>query len=96
LDGYLVNKEGLINFPVLGEIAISNLTMNEAEVKIKKLLVEGGHLKNPTVRVRVVNSKVTVLGEVNEPGTYNFSEQNITLLQALGYAGDLTMVNEMM
>ena len=91
LDGYLVNKEGLINFPVLGEIAISNLTMNEAEVKIKKLLVEGGHLKNPTVRVRVVNSKVTVLGEVNEPGTYNFSEQNITLLQALGYAGDLTI-----
>ncbi len=91
LDGYLVNKEGLINFPVLGEIALSNLTMNEAEVKIKDLLVEGGHLKNPTVRVRVVNAKVTVLGEVNQPGTYNFSEQNITLLQALGYAGDLTI-----
>ena len=91
LDGYLVNKEGLINFPVLGEITLSNLTMNEAEVKIKDLLVDGGHLKNPTVRVRVVNSKVTVLGEVNEPGTYNFSEQNITLLQALGYAGDLTI-----
>ena len=91
LDGYLVSKEGLVNFPVLGEIAVSNLTMNEAEVKIRNLLVEGGHLNDPTVRVRVVNAKVTVLGEVNNPGTYNFSEPNITLLQALGYAGDLTI-----
>ncbi|MBR9844874.1 MAG: polysaccharide export protein [Algicola sp.] len=91
LDGYLVSKEGIINFPVLGEIPLSNLTMNEAEVKIRNLLVEGGHLNDPTVRVRVVNAKVTILGEVNEPGTYNFSEPNITLLQALGYAGDLTI-----
>ena len=91
LNGYLVSEEGLINFPVLGEIPLSNLTMNEAEVKIRSLLVEGGHLNDPTVRVRVVNAKVTVLGEVNNPGTYNFSEPNITLLQALGYAGDLTI-----
>ncbi|WP_033960116.1 polysaccharide biosynthesis/export family protein [Psychroserpens jangbogonensis] len=91
LDGYLVSKEGMINFPVLGEIVLSNLTVNEAESEIKRLLVEGGHLNNPTVRVRVVNSKVTVLGEVNTPGTYNFAEENITLLQAIGYAGDLTI-----
>jgi polysaccharide export outer membrane protein len=41
--------------------------------------------------VRLINAKVTVLGEVNQPGTYNFTEQNITLMQALGYAGDLTI-----
>ena len=41
--------------------------------------------------MRLVNAKVTILGEVNSPGTYNFTEQNITLLQALGYAGDLTI-----
>lgn len=91
LDGYLVSNEGLINFPVLGEIMVSNLTINETEVKIKNLLVDGGHLNNPSVRVRIVNAKVTILGEVNNPGTYNFSEQNITILQALGYAGDLTI-----
>ena len=41
--------------------------------------------------MRLINAKVTVLGEVNQPGTYNFTEQNITLLQAIGYAGDLTI-----
>ena len=48
-------------------------------------------IKNPSVIVRVINSKFTVLGEVRSPGTYEFSEQNITLLQAIGYAGDLTI-----
>jgi polysaccharide export outer membrane protein len=51
----------------------------------------GGHLAVPNVNLRLINDKVTVLGEVNQPGTYNFTEQNITLMQALGYAGDLTI-----
>ena len=91
LNGYLVSNEGEINFPVLGQIAISNLTTIQIEDKIKQLLVEGGHLNNPTVIVRLLNAKITILGEVNAPGTYNFTEQNITVLQALGYAGDLTI-----
>lgn len=91
LEGYLVSNAGNINFPILGEIKVSNLTTLEIEEKIKGLLVDGGHLNNPTIDVRLVNAKITVLGEVNSPGTFNLTEQNITLLQALGYAGDLTI-----
>lgn len=91
LQGYLVTNEGSINFPILGQISVSNMTAAEVEEQLKNLLITGGHLNNPTVDVRLVNAKVTVLGEVKVPGTYNFTEQNITLMQALGYAGDLTI-----
>lgn len=91
LDGYLVSNEGIINFPILGSIEVINLTANEVEEKLKELLTSGGHLNSPNISVRIINSKVTILGEVRSPGTYNFTEQNITLLQALGYAGDLTI-----
>lgn len=91
LNGYLVSNEGKINFPILGYIEVSNLTTREIETKISKILEEEGHLKNPSVVVRLLNAKITILGEVNLPGTYTFTEQNITILQALGYAGDLTI-----
>ena len=91
LQGYLVSNEGTINYPILGEIAVNNLTTQDIENKIKQTLVTGGHLKNPTVSVRLLNAKITILGQVNSPGTYTFTEQNITILQALGYAGDLTI-----
>lgn len=91
LEGYLVSEQNTINFPVLGKIQTSNLTTEELQNEIRQQLVSGGHLSNPTVSVRLLNAKITILGEVNKPGTYNFTEQNITLLQALGYAGDLTI-----
>ena len=91
LEGYLVSNDGVITFPILGSVNLSGLTTLEAEEKIKNELVTGGHLKDPDVNVRIINAKVTILGEVKAPGTYNFTEQNITLLQALGYAGDLTI-----
>jgi len=58
---------------------------------LKELLEKGDHLTNPNVSVRLLNSKFTILGEVNNPGTYTFTEKNINLLQALGLAGDLTI-----
>lgn len=91
LDGYLVSVDNTIKFPVLGEISTINKTTKDLEEEIKDQLTVGGHLVNPTVNVRLINAKVTVLGEVNNPGTYSFTEQNITILQALGYAGDLTI-----
>lgn len=91
LDGYLVSVENTIKFPVLGEISTANKTTKALEEEIKEQLTSGGHLVNPTVNVRLINAKVTILGEVNKPGTYSFTEQNITILQALGYAGDLTI-----
>lgn len=94
LQGYLVSKEGSIVFPVLGSIDVVNKSTSELEKHIQNLLEEGGHLRAPVVSVRLLNAKVTVLGEVNKPGTYSFTEQNITLPQALGYAGDLTIYGE--
>ena len=91
LDGYLVDVDGTIDFPVLGKISTTNKTTAALADTITSQLIAGGHLAAPNVNVRLINAKVTILGEVNQPGTYNFTEQNITLMQALGYAGDLTI-----
>lgn len=91
LDGYLVSENLTINFPVLGVLSVAEMTTQEFAMYLKNKLESEGHLKNPSVDVRLVNAKVTILGEVKQPGTFNFTEQNITLLQALGYAGDLTI-----
>lgn len=91
LQAYLVTADETIEFPVLGTISVKNKTISQLEQYIKKLLEEGGHLVKPRVLARLLNAKVTVLGEVNKPGTYSYTEQNISLTQALGYAGDLTI-----
>ena len=91
LDGYLVSKNSTINFPVLGELSVKEKTAQDLENYIKKLLVDGGYLISPNVTVRLLNAKVTILGEVKMPGTFSFTENNISLLQALGLAGDLTI-----
>ena len=91
LDGYLVSQNSTINFPVLGELSVKEKTTKDLENDIKKLLVDGGYLINPNVTVRLLNAKVTILGEVKMPGTFSFTENNISLLQALGLAGDLTI-----
>ena len=91
LDGYLVSQRMTINFPVLGELSVKEKTTQDLENDIKKILVDGGYLINPNVTVRLVNAKVTILGEVQRPGTFSFTENNISLLQALGLAGDLTI-----
>ena len=91
LDGYLVSQTMTINFPVLGELSVKDKTTQDLENDIKKLLVDGGYLINPNVTVRLLNAKFTILGEVQQPGTFFFTENNISLLQALGLAGDLTI-----
>lgn len=94
LQGYLVGPEGTIVFPVLGTISVLHKTTADIEASLKKQLESGGHLIGPIVSVRILNAKVTILGEVNRPGTYSFSEQYMTLPQALGYAGDLTITGK--
>jgi len=91
LDGYLVSQNSTINFPVLGELSVKDKTTQDLENDIKKLFLDGGYLINPNVTVRLLNAKVTILGEVQRPGTFSFTENNISLLQALGLAGDLTI-----
>jgi len=91
LNGYLVSKNKTINFPVLGEISVEGKTTKDLEDSLKQRLESEGHLIKPNVSVRLLNAKITILGEVKMPGTYTFTENNITLLQALGLAGDLTI-----
>jgi polysaccharide export outer membrane protein len=91
LRGYLVSSNGTIEMPVLGTISVKNKTLIQLSEELKKILEEGGHLAKPVINIRLLNAKVTVLGEVSAPGTYAFTEQYISLPQALGYAGDLTL-----
>lgn len=90
LSGYLVTPQGNITMPILNEINVNGLTPSEVEAKVKGRLVNEGYLVNPTVQVRVLNNKYTILGEVNAPGVIPFSEESISLLDAIGKAGDLT------
>jgi len=94
LEGYVVSKNYTIDFPVLGVINAKQRTTQQLGDDIKQLLETGGHLTNPAVDVRLLNGKFTVLGEVNKPGTYNFTENKLTVLQALGLAGDLTITGQ--
>jgi polysaccharide biosynthesis/export protein len=90
-SGYLVSQEGFITLPVLGKFKVKDLAFSALENVLTKTLIDNKHLLDPVVSVRLMNAKFTVLGEVKSPGTYTFNEQNISILQALGYAGDLTI-----
>lgn len=90
LTGYLVNPLGNITMPILNEIKVSGLTPSNVESKIKERLIKEGYLVNPTVLVRVLNNKFTILGEVKSPGVIPFTEESISILEAIGMAGDLT------
>jgi len=91
LEGYEVTNDLKIQFPQLGTVSVKNLTTSQLASAIKQRLESEGHLINPVVNVRLINAKFTVLGEVTRPGTYNFTESKLTLLQAIGMAGDLTI-----
>lgn len=87
-SGYFVDQEGFIDFPVLGRIQIGGLTLEEAKRDILALLQT--YLRDPAVNIRYLNFKVTVLGEVNTPGTIRLTNKRVTLLEAIGMAGDLS------
>ena len=90
LQPYLVDNEGNINFPVLGELKLGGLTKREAEQliidKLKPYMKE-----TPIVTVRMVNYKISVIGEVTKPGTFTISNEKVNLLEALAMAGDMTV-----
>lgn len=88
LLGYLVDRDGYIEFPVLGRLKVGGLTTNEIRDLVISLL-KPDLLKDPTVIVRLLNFRITILGEVKNPGTFPVSTERITVLDALGMAGDL-------
>jgi len=91
IEGYVVNENKIINYPTLGDVSVENLSENKLAERIKKLLIDGEHLTNPHVKVRRVNSKFTVLGEVRSPGTFSYYDRNLNIFQALRYSGDLNI-----
>ena len=91
LGGYLVAPDGNIKFPVLGKIKAAGLTEAQLEDWITKELLDRKLLLDPIVTIRHLNFKVTVLGEVAEPKVINVPNEKISLLEAIGMAGDLTI-----
>lgn len=87
--GYLVDRTGAVNFPVLGTLNLKDKTLIQAQDTIQQLLLP--YLKGPLVNIRFLNYKITVLGEVTHPGTFTIPNQQINVLQALGLAGDMTI-----
>ena len=90
LQQYLVDNEGNINFPVLGTLKVGGLTKKEVEQMIVEKLKP--YIKEtPIVTARMVNYKISVLGEVASPGTFTISNEKVNLLEALAMAGDMTI-----
>lgn len=90
LQQYLVDNDGKIDFPVLGELRIGGLTKKQAEQMIVEKLMP--YMKEtPIVTVRMVNYKISVIGEVARPGTFTISNEKVNLLEALAMAGDMTV-----
>lgn len=90
LQQYLVDNEGKINFPILGELKVGGLTKKQAEQliieKLKPYIKE-----TPIVTVRMVNYKISIIGEVTSPGIFTINNEKVNLFEALAMAGDMTV-----
>ena len=91
LAGYLVDPSGNIQFPVLGTIAVVGKSKSQLSQYITSQLNEKKLLVDPIVNVRFLNFRVSVLGEVNRPGVFTIPNEKLSILEALGLAGDITM-----
>lgn len=89
VSGYLVDKEGYVVLPLIGKMMVKGKTTDQVRDEVRKKAEE--YYKDPVINVRFSNFKVTVLGEVVKPSTYVMPNEKVTLLDALGAAGDLTI-----
>ncbi len=94
LMGYVVDNDGYIDFPILGKLKVSGLTRWELSEMVKNKLISGGYLSDAVVVVEFMNFKVSVIGEVNAPGTYTIQGDKVTVLQAISLAKDLSIFGE--
>ncbi|RRN76757.1 sugar transporter [Pseudoxanthomonas sp. SGD-10] len=86
---YTIDVNGEIDFPKLGKIKLAGLTRTQAINRLREQLSK--YIQDPGVNINITNFRVTVLGEVRNPGTYTVQNDRITILEALGMAGDLTI-----
>jgi len=88
LEGYRVDEEGNIYLPFLGKVKASGKTVVELRQEISNKLIE--YITDASVQIRFLNFRVTILGEVSQPNTYTIPNERLTVLEALGMAGDFT------
>ncbi len=92
--GYVVDNDGYIDFPILGRLKVAGQTRWELSAMIKDRLIKEGYLADAVVVVEFMNFKVSVIGEVNSPGTYSIEGDKVTVLQAISLARDLTIFGQ--
>lgn len=86
---FLIDNDGFIEYPVLGKVKLGGLTRTEATAKMTELI--SNYINHPAITMRIMNYKISVLGEVAKPGNYTLNGERITVLEALSLAGDLTI-----
>ncbi len=86
---YQIATDGSIDLPLVGSVHIGNMSTDEAQDVIHEALLQ--YLQKPTVNLRLVSFRITVLGEVETPGVYDVPGAQVSVLEALGYAGDMTI-----
>jgi polysaccharide export outer membrane protein len=84
---YLIDNDGFIEFPVIGKVKLGGLTRSQAIVLLKEKI--SFYITNPSVNLRIMNFKISVLGQVVKPGSFAIPSERITFLEALSLAGDL-------
>ncbi|HEX8017324.1 MAG TPA: polysaccharide biosynthesis/export family protein [Flavobacterium sp.] len=89
IQSYLVDRNGNIEFPVIGKIQVGGLSRTEVLQSLKEKI--GVYIKNPIINLRIMNFKVSLQGEINMPGTYSVASERITLIEALSMAKDLSI-----
>lgn len=91
VNGYLVDLDGNIQFPIIGNIKAAGLTKKKLKDQLTKMMIDKKLLVDPIVDIRYLNFRVSVIGEVARPGVVTATSERITLLEALALAGDLTI-----
>ncbi|MBR1785023.1 MAG: polysaccharide biosynthesis/export family protein [Bacteroidales bacterium] len=94
VEGYLVNSEGKITFPVLGEVEVLGKSHEELAADLQRQLREQGHVSDAVVTVKLLNFKVSVLGDVAHPGMVQATGERFTVFEALSMVGDLTIFGQ--
>lgn len=89
MQTYLVDAQGFIDFPVVGKLAVGGLSRSELLQLLETRIAK--YIKNPIINIRRMNFKISVQGEVTQPGTYTINSDRVTLVEAISLARDLTI-----
>lgn len=92
--GYLVNQDGDIVFPILGRLHVAGMTHRELAAMLEQRLISEGYITDPVVTVRLLNFKVSILGDVAHPTQLHIDGERVTIFEALSMAGDLTIYGQ--